>query len=105
MQVIAQRIGAVIFRIEANVGGDTRQNVVGSDKNAIAFAEKADMPIGMARRPDDAVLFTQYIQVLPVLDHSKLFVWWDANNTAHLVRRDAREPLLVHRHAMLAKKL
>src|SRR5438270_3663743 len=59
----------------------------------------------MARRPDNAVLLAQYIQVLPVLDHRKLFVWWDANNSAHLVRRDSREPLLVHRHTMLAKKL
>ena len=45
VQVVTQRIDTIIFRVEANIRRDARQDVIGGQKDAISFAEEADVPI------------------------------------------------------------
>src|ERR1700674_5647443 len=98
MQVVSQRVSAVIFRIEADVGRDARQDVIGGDKDAIALAKEAYMPIGVPRCPDHPVLLTYQVEVLSILDQGDGFMGRYANDVAQLLRVGLREPRLSRRH-------
>src|SRR5260370_9438327 len=84
--VIAQRILALVFRIEANVRGDAWQDMIGGQENTIALTEEADMTIRVSWRPNHAVTLTYQVDVLSIFDECKRLVWWNANDVVHDMR-------------------
>src|SRR5579885_3331231 len=85
LQIILQRIGALRLRIEADVGRDAWQDMIGSKENAVFFAEKADVSIRMSWRPEHAVLFPEQVNAVAIFNQGDGLVRWDTQNVAHHV--------------------
>ena len=57
--------------------------MIGGQKDAISFAEEADMPIGVPGRPDHAVALTHQVDILTILNHGYSLVRWHSNDVMH----------------------
>src|SRR5258708_17183491 len=96
MQVIVQRVVTVIFRVEADIRRDAWQDVIGGQEDAIAFAEEADMPIGVTWRPDNTGAFTYQVNGCSILNLCNQLVSGHANNLHHGFCSCLREPRLTY---------
>src|SRR5579864_5005417 len=79
--------------------------MIGCHKNAITFAEEADMSIGMARRPDNAILLICNGDGCAIIHQRNYLVRRYTDNVAHHIRLDLRKPEIRRWHAVLAKEL
>src|SRR5437762_3075845 len=74
-QVVAERVGAIIFRIESYVGCDTRQDMIASEEKTVTLTEEADMSIRVSRSPNDTIALTQQVNIFTVLNVCDDLTW------------------------------
>ncbi len=60
------------------------EDVIGSQEDAIAIAEEADVSIGVSGSPDDAVALASQVEVLAVLDQRDCVGGWDSDDMVQL---------------------